>query len=269
MAIITISRGSYSKGKEIAEKVAQQLSYVCLPREDILREASEKWKIPEVKLVRAIHDAPRILERMGYGKEKYMVYIEASILHRMKADNVVYHGLAGHFFVKGVSHVLKVRVLANMEDRVRLEMQRENITAKEALRILEKDDEERRTWSKYMYGVDTWDPAAYDLVVHINKINVEDAVDIICHTANRPHFQSTADSQKVMDDLALASEVKATLIGFKPDIEVIADQGLVLVETRASLSEEERVIEEIEKIVREVPGVKDVQIKAHLRLDIP
>ena len=269
MAIITISRGSYSKGKEIAEKVAQKLGYVCLPREDILREASEKWKIPEVKLVRAIHDAPGILERLGFGKEKYVVYLQATILRRMKEDNVVYHGLAGHFFVKGVSHVLKVRVLADMEDRVRLEMQRENTSAKETLRILEKDDEERRKWSKYMYGVDTRDPAAYDLVLHIKKITVEDAVDIICHTVKRPHFQSTSESQKIMDDLALASEVKATLISFKPDIDVKADKGVVQVETRTGFSEEERLIEEIKTMVRAVPGVKDVQIRAHLTLDIP
>ena len=100
MAIITISRGTYSKGKEIAEKVAQRLGYVCLPREDILKEASEKWKTPEVKLVRAIHDAPGILERLGFGKEKFVAYLQTTILRRMKEDNVVYHGLAGHFFVK-------------------------------------------------------------------------------------------------------------------------------------------------------------------------
>jgi hypothetical protein len=120
-----------------------------------------------------------------------------------------------------------------------------------------------------MYGIDTWDPAAYDLVVHIKKITVEDAVDVICHTVTRLHFQPTAESKKIMDDLALAAEVKATLIGFKPDIEVLADQGLVLVQTRTSLSEEERVIEEIKKMVREVPSVKDVQVKVHLTLDIP
>ncbi len=57
MSIITISRGSYSRGKEVAEKLAQDLGYECLSR-DILLEASERFNIPELKLVRAIHDAP-------------------------------------------------------------------------------------------------------------------------------------------------------------------------------------------------------------------
>ena len=55
MSIITISRGSYSRGKEVAEKLARTLGYECLSR-DILLEASERYNIPEIKLIRAIHD---------------------------------------------------------------------------------------------------------------------------------------------------------------------------------------------------------------------
>ena len=62
MSIITISRGSYSKGREIAEKVARKLNYECLSR-DIVLEASEEFNVPEIKLVRAIHDAPSMLEK--------------------------------------------------------------------------------------------------------------------------------------------------------------------------------------------------------------
>ena len=60
MAIITISRGSYSKGKEIAEKVAQLLGYKCVAR-DVLLETSEEFNVPEIKLIRAIHDAPSFI----------------------------------------------------------------------------------------------------------------------------------------------------------------------------------------------------------------
>jgi hypothetical protein len=46
MSIVTISRGSYSRGKEVAEKVAQKLGYECISR-DILLETSEQFNIPE------------------------------------------------------------------------------------------------------------------------------------------------------------------------------------------------------------------------------
>jgi len=79
VSIITISRGSYSKGKEIAENVAQLLGYKCIARE-VLFEASEEFNIPEIKLVRAIHDAPSFFNPHSYGKEKYVAFIQAEIL---------------------------------------------------------------------------------------------------------------------------------------------------------------------------------------------
>ena len=46
MAIITISRGSYSKGREIAEKTAERLGYGCIGR-DVIIDATgnmRKWR---------------------------------------------------------------------------------------------------------------------------------------------------------------------------------------------------------------------------------
>ena len=97
MAIITISRGSYSKGKEVAEKVCQRHGYSCASRE-VLVEASDHFNIPEIKLVSALHDAPSVLERFTYGKERYLTFFEAAFLERVQKDNVVYHGLAAISF---------------------------------------------------------------------------------------------------------------------------------------------------------------------------
>lgn len=260
MAIITISRGSYSKGKEIAEKTAKRLGYECIGR-DVLIETSKEFNIPEIKLVRALHDAPSILDRFVYGKEKYITYIQAEILRHLKKDNTVYHGLAGQFFLKGVSHVVKVRVIADMEDRVRNEIEREGMSREKALKILKKDDEERRNWSKSLYGIDTWDPSLYDLVIYIKKITVNDAVDIICNAAGLKHFETTPESQKAMEDLALAAEVKSALIAFKPDIDVKSSNGTVYVETKAHESQQEALIQDMERIANAIPGVKELRVK--------
>ena len=97
MAVIAISRGSYSRGKGIAEKVAAKLDYECISR-DLLLEVSKEHNIPELKLVHAIHDAPGMLQRLNRNEEKYIACIKSTLLSHLKEDNVVYHGLAGHFF---------------------------------------------------------------------------------------------------------------------------------------------------------------------------
>jgi cytidylate kinase len=259
MAIITISRGSYSKGKEIAEKVAQQLGYECIARR-ILLEASEEFNVPEVMLVRAIHDAPSFFKYVSHSKERYIAIIHAEILKHFRKDNVVYHGLAGHFFVKGISHVLKVRIIADIEERVRLEMEREGISRVEALRILKKDDEERVKWSKSLYGIDTRDSSLYDLVIHIQKFSVNNAVDMICQAASLEQFRTTTESQQSIDDLALAVQVKAALVDVKRDLRVSAKSGLVLVKGETPRGKEQILAQEIEEISKTITGVKETKI---------
>jgi cytidylate kinase len=210
MSIVTISRGSYSRGKEVAEKLALALGYECVSREVIL-EASEYSGIPEAKLVRAIHDAPSILDRFTRNKLRYVACTRFAIAKHVQKDNVVYHGLAGHFFLQEVPHVLKVRITASLEDRIKEEVKRENISPEEARRILRKDDEERRKWSLALYGIDTWDSALYDMVLHIKTLTVEDAVSTIRRALEVPRFQTTPESQAILDKLVFRAEALTTV----------------------------------------------------------
>ena len=261
MAIITISRGSYSKGKEVAEKVAQKLGYQCYAREVIL-EASKEFNIPEIKLVNAVHDAPSILERFSYGKEEFIAYFQAALLKCFRRDNVVYHGLAGHFYVKGVSHVLKVRIIADMKDRIQIVMDREKISHESAVALIKKDDLERRKWSQHLYGIDTSEPILYDLVISVRKMSVDDAVDVICHTAGLETFKTTVESQKEMEDLVLASEVETTLLELTPEIQVFVHDGVVTLAASAQIMKGPYLVREMERIAARIPGVKDINIKA-------
>ena len=264
MAIITISRGSYSHGKEVAEKVARKLGYQCYAREVVL-EASREFNIPEIKLVKAVHDAPSILERFSYGKEKFIAYFQSALLKCLMRDNVVYHGLAGHFYVKGVSHVLKVRIIADMKDRVQIVMDREKIPYESALALIKKDDQARQKWSQHLYGIDTNDPILYDLVIRVRKMTVDDAVDVICHTAGLETFKTTFESQKMMEDLVLASEIKTTLLELKPDVQVFVRDGVVTLGASAQIMKDPEVVREMERITACIPGVKEVSVKsAHL-----
>jgi cytidylate kinase len=266
MPIITISRGSYCKGKEVAEKVAKKLNYTCIARDAII-EASKEFNIPEIKLIRAIHDAPSILDKINYSKEKYLAYLHVTMLEHFQKDNVVYHGLAGHFFIEKIPNVLKVRIIADMENRVKLEMARENISEREALRLLKNDDKERRKWCKYIYGIDKWDPSLYDLVIHIKKITVENAVDLICNTVRLEQFRATPESQKMLDDMLVAAKVKVLLIDMKPDIDVVAENGAISIKAKSIKFKDEEMIQKIKQIAKSVPGVKNVEILsyAHLR----
>ena len=269
MSIVTISRGSYSKGKDVAEKLAQKLQYDCVSRE-ILLEASEEFNIPEISLVRAIHDSPSVLERFRHGKERYISYYQYALLKRVQKDNVIYHGLAGQYFLRAVPHLLKVRILASMEDRIQEVMRRDQVSAREAEHILAKDDDERRRWGLKLYGIDTWDSRLYDVVLLIDRLSVDDAVDLIAETIAKPVFQTTTESQQALDNQVLCAKIHAMLVNFSLMIEVQVKDGVVtLCNIGEVLRSDSALRLKIAGLVREIEGVKDIQFvdKTHVQRD--
>ena len=228
MAIITISRGSYSRGKEVAEKLAEKLNYECISR-DIILEASSEFNIPEIKLIRALHDAPTVLERFQHGKDRYLSYFRYALLKHVQKDNVVYHGLAGHYILGEISHVLKVRIISDMNHRIQEEMKRTDISEKEARFILKKDDEERRKWGLQVYGTDTWDSRLYDMVLNINSLTIDDAVQILAETAQKPQFQATKKSQATLDTILKTAKIHSVLIDIAPKVKVRVDKERVII----------------------------------------
>ena len=258
MAIITISRGAFSKGKEIAEKLAKKLGYRCISR-DILLEASKEFNIPDMKLARAIHDAPSVLERFTYGKERYIAFIRNELLEAVQEDNVIYHGLAGHFLLKEIPKVMKVRIIANMETRIREEMKRENIKKSEARYQLNKDDEERRKWSLSLYGIDTNDPKLYDIVLNIRGISMDDTVDILYNAAQMKCFQINQRSKQAIEDQILASKIQSVLIVKYPTAKVCCKKGECTVTIKASLIKEKKISDYVKKAIKKIPGIKEIK----------
>ena len=259
MSIITISRGSHSYGKETAEKLAEKLGYECLSRE-ILLEASEQFGVPEIKLTNAIHNSFGFLERFTYGKQKFIAYIRSALLTHLQKGNIVYHGLAGHFFLQDVSHVFKIRIIADLESRIKIVKARDGISDEQALQMLKKDDDARQKWSQELYGIDTQNPKLYDMVLHIGKMTVEDAVEIISNAVRLPFLQPNPASEQKLSDLVLEARIEAALINEFPIIRVSADKGDVLVYVKGSIDESQAVSARIEAVVREMEGVKTVSI---------
>jgi len=259
MGIITVARGSYSYGQEISEKVAKTLGYDCISREVVL-EASEMFNIPEIKLVQAFDDAPSILDRFIQGKRKYIAYTRSVLLQYLTKGDVVYHGLAGHFFVEGISHVLKVLITADMENRISLVMERDKISKNEASLLISKIDNQRRKWGKTLYGIDPWDPSLYDLTLHIGRITVEDAVDTICRVSKLKQFQVTPESEKSFDDLVLTVKVENFLLDTRPTVDIYVDNKFVYIKPAVPLSDTSEIVCRMGEIMKTIPDLKGIEV---------
>lgn len=210
MPIITISRGCFSHGKEIAERVAAELGYGCISKE-ILVEAARTFHVPQEHLSRSIQEATGILERFTHTRRHFLDCIQAALLDQARNDRIVYHGHAGHLFLAGIRHVLKVRVIAEMKDRVDLVRKKEGLSREKAVQRIENEDRQREAWYHAIYKKDMSDPGLYDMVLHIGRLRIEDACGLICRAASSPRFEATEASRNALNDLALTSRVKTVL----------------------------------------------------------
>jgi len=143
---------------------------------------------------------------------------------------------------------------------VKEEMARENITNQESHRLLVKDDEERRKWSTSLYGIDTNDPSLYDVILHINNLQVNDAVEILTKIAKRPCFETTPESQMIMKDFYLAARAQGALFGRVPSAEVKCENAVVYVNIETNLSLEKEFTDKINNILKDLDGIKEVRV---------
>ncbi len=289
MAIITITKGSFCRGEEVAAKVAQRLGYQVVSQE-VISEASRKFQVSESRLERAVLCAPSLLERFFSRRSQYVAYVAAVTLAHFKDDNIVYNGPAGKFFAgavspmtakilayfkkdnvvksglaeelssRTVSHLLNVRITASLEDRLPLLMKEKGLERKPAMRELKRAERRRNAWSRYFYGVDDTTDDLYDLVLDMSKARVDEAVDVICKTVAEPRFKTSPESQRAMDALALASEIKAALDEDYPDCEVVADRKSVEVYARFTVHSDTMVAEKIKARVLRMNGVASVSV---------
>jgi cytidylate kinase len=259
MAIITISRGTFSGGKALAERLAERLDYPCLSREDVISDAAKVYRISEEDLASAIGEPPPFWQEVPGKRIAYLKCVTAALLDHAKEGNLVYHGYAGHLLLGGISHLIRVRVIADMGFRINAAMEQMNLGRDEAILYIEKVDKDRTKWTRFLYGVEWGDPALYDVVLNLERMSVESACETIVNMTNLHDFEATPGSEKAFDDLVLSTRVWASLA--KSDrtktayVKVVADDGRVTISGNAG---SEKVLDAIPEVAREVDGVTKV-----------
>jgi cytidylate kinase len=259
MAIITISRGTMSGGKRLAEMLAEKLKYRCVSREVMISAATE-YGVPESKLIEAIRKSPSIFQKLTFERDRYLAFIQAILCEYAKDDNLIYHGNAGHFLLPGVSHVLRVRLLSAMPFRIKAAMSQLEFSEKEAVKYIQRVDKERVKWTKFLYGADWRSPELYDLVFNLGRTDLDFVCEMIIHAVRQPEFQTTPRSAKAMQDLLTASRLRAALAKM-PDIRldtlfIRADGKTVTIRGNSKSS---KLMENINAIAAATPGVEKVE----------
>lgn len=248
-------------GKAVAVELAERLEYECVSRE-VLLQASDRFNIPEMALEHAIKDAPSLLDRFTGGRPSYLAYAQSTLARHVQGDDVVYHGLAGHLLLRNVGHVLKIRVVADRRSRIEVVRKRDGVSAKAADALITRLDNQRRKWTRSLYGLDPWDPTLYDMLLNVSRFDVGGVVDMIVRAAEMKQFATTKDSQRQMDDLVLATHVKAALVEDFHEVRVSSHNGNVLVYCAPGDRHAQKVKRATRAACKKLAGVNNIEVHA-------
>jgi cytidylate kinase len=244
----------------LADALAKRLGYRCIDRGQLIEKAAA-WGASEDDLRSAIEKPPSFLGQSQHKKYLYLTFIQAALTEEARTGNMIYHGLAGHLLLGKGSHVLRTRIIAPMEFRISKVQDRLKYNRKQAIAYIEKRDEDRRNWTRFLYGMDWTDASLYDIVLNLEQMTVEEACDIVCSASQLKRFEFTLECQRTLDDLATASRAKAHLamdpVTSDLEFEVVAQAGSVSIKGEIASWHQAK---DIGRVVRAVPGVTEAHI---------
>jgi len=258
MSVITISRGTFSGGKALAECLSYRLGYRCIDRDVIVKKAATRG-VSEQELHIALERPPSPVSALDHKKYIYLALVQAALAEEVRTGQAIYHGLLGHLLLKGGIGILRVRVIAPMEFRIRMAQDRLQLGRDEVIAHIERMDQDRRKWTQYLYGVDWEDPSLYDLVINLEHINIDQACRLVRGMSKEAYFEFSPAYQATMNDLALASRVRAELARdpFTSNLEVEVEAYGGSVTIKGALYDQ---LEEVQRVVKAEAGVTGLTI---------
>jgi len=260
MQIISVSLGTYGGGRELAKRLSEKMGYPCLCREDLM-EAATREGIQVGKLEMAIIKPGAFTERLARERDHYLAFSRAYLCEKALQEDLIYYGRTGHLLLPGISHVLRVRVVWDLEHRVQAIMNSLGLEREKALRYVQEVDEDRAKWVRSMYGIAVEEAINYDLTVNLQHMSVENAAAALVGMAQLPDFQMTPASRRAMEDLFLGANARLALARdkrtFAANLKVRADGGVVTV---SYTPQDAGVATFIPDILKAVPGIRDLRI---------
>jgi cytidylate kinase len=262
MTVIAMNQEMGSRGKLVAEKLAEELG-LDIVRHEIIDHVAQKMHVRKSALQRFIEGKAGLLERWGTDEANLALFKSEEILAMAAKGNVIMRGWGATHVLRPIPHIPCVRIGAPFATRVRWLMNSlgtddEEMVAEE----IRHSDTTHRANMQHQFGVAWGEPMQYDITLNTERLSVDTCVAMIRELLARPEFKETPESHAKLANLTLEYHVRAALRTNSKTadvkIAISADSGkLSLTGIAASTGERHDIAE----VVGHVSGVKSVDNK--------
>ena len=199
--VITINRELGSGGRSVGRRLADRLEVKFFDKA-ILKALKEKFHLTAEEIEKlkgmkegwwaefqrkvvpfaeidsnysshAISDSEIITTEEVFKAEKEIIKAVTS------QESCVITGRSAFFVLKDHPNHLSVLIQAPMEQRIKRVMEKQDLSREAAIKAIEQVDERRENYVQKFCGTSRYDTRNYDLVISMDHLKEEDAVDII------------------------------------------------------------------------------------------
>ena len=203
--VITINRELGSGGRTVGRKLAEKFG-VQFYDNALIKALEEKYNltVEEIEKLKGrkhnwwadferiiqigpgLHSQPQENSWPDVLTTNEMFKAETEILLGIaEEESCVVAGRSGFFVFRNHPNHLSILIQASMPHRIERVVRKQNVTEEEARKIITKVDNMRENYVKKYTGTTRYDSRNYELVITMDRISEDDAVDIIMDYINR------------------------------------------------------------------------------------
>jgi cytidylate kinase len=186
VAVITFSREAHSGTQDLARLLAQRLGYRYVSRDELTKAVTARGGVERLPQMsesegRALSRWEQFGEQLTGDRATYAAALKAVVTDLALADNVVIVGHGAGQFQSDMRGIVRVFVVAPIDDRV-ARLRAEGVgDADQARRMVAEQDRESAAYLRYLFGIDWLDPHAWDLVLNTGRTSVTATLDMLAH----------------------------------------------------------------------------------------
>jgi cytidylate kinase len=265
MAIITISREMGTGAYFIAQELARKLKYTLVGGPQLA--ACAKQYGLDVEMLQMVDEKPPSYNTVEDRERAALLNsIELMLLDFAKKGNVILYGRGAQDLLEGCGNLLRLRFVADFEERVERFAEREWIDPDLAQELIRRSDHQRGGFIHFYFDRDWNDPLGYDLTFNTSRLSQAAIVDIVVAAVKDPQLKEAEQwADGVITNAILVKRIETALLRseeleYRP-FQIEVDDGVVML---SGYIGSEREKQAALRVAASVEGVERIEENLHV-----
>jgi hypothetical protein len=259
MSSLLVSGQCCTPSAELATRLAESLGFELLD-ESIYARAAARYGLTASALRDAFEQPPSLFGMSDSKRRRLAVALQATLCTRLCDDSLVYHGPFAPLLVRGIAHIVTLRVAASVESRAAAAGAAGARAGREGRQLAALDGARDRV-AEALFGMADLD-TQYDEVLDVGALGVPACVERAAAAARADRHRPTSFSRRCLAELASGRHLAALLTAeLDTEVDVVVFEGVAKVRAQAQARDKGRILAQARALADGIDGVSRVEVQ--------